>query len=74
MPPHMTSQTIPAQPCLILRQPRRVCEVVYVLDCERVLFTGGRVAAKRFLVNLRSNDYRGVPAYCLKRRGGLVPM
>ena len=64
----------PAQPCLILRQPRKVCEVVYVLDGERMLFAGGRVDAKRFLLDLRSNGYRGVPAYCLKRRGGLVPM
>ncbi len=67
--------TLPSEH-LLLRQPGKACEIVFVKNgVEVVLFSGGRWAARRTLAGLRNSiPYEGTPAYCRKVTGAIVPM
>jgi hypothetical protein len=56
---------------IMLRQPRRVCEVAFISHgIEEILFAGGRVPAKRFLAELRAKpEWQGVRAFNHKENG-----
>jgi len=63
---------------IILRQiGSGTAEVVYENDFEATtdtLFTGGRVAAKKFIKDLRTNvGWENVPAFCEKKSRGRHP-
>lgn len=60
---------------LVIRQPRKACEVALVTagKPDSVLFSGGRVAAKKFLsAQCLSIGFEHLEVYCLKRSGALV--
>lgn len=61
---------------LLLRQPRRVCEVVLVEPgSETILFAGKRWPAKSALHALRLDPkYAVLPAFCRKITGNLVEL
>ncbi len=61
---------------LLLRQPGKACEIVFVKNrVEVVLFLGGRWAARRALAALRDSvPYENTPTYCRKSTGTIVPM
>ena len=56
---------------LMLRQPKKVCEVAFIKKgTEHVMFSGGRVAAKKYLTNLRRGiGWEGVRAFNHKEKG-----
>ena len=56
---------------LMLRQPTKVCEVVHHRDGkDYVRYAGGRVAAKKFLTELRKSiGWDSVRAFCHKENG-----
>jgi len=55
---------------LLLSQVGKTCAVSHA---GAVLFSGGRVEAKRFLGDIRSRpEYSHVPAYCVKSSGSMV--
>ena len=56
---------------LLLRQPQKVCEVAFIKNgSDNVLFVGGRVAAKKFLNDLRCGiAWESVRSFCHKENG-----
>lgn len=62
------------QNCILLRQFSGACEVVRLENgVESILFTGGRIAAKKFLAeSIKSPGFAGVAVYNRKRGGALV--
>jgi len=56
---------------LMLRQPGKVTEVAHVNNGqETILFSGGRVNAKKFLATLRNGiAWENVRAFCHKENG-----
>lgn len=57
---------------LMLRQPKKLAEIVFVKNgTENILFSGGRVAAKKFLSGLRKGiAWESVRAFCHKENCG----
>lgn len=65
--------TLPSE-YLLLRQPGRLCEVVFIKGgTEHVMFSGKRWPARHYLKALRNGiGYESVPVYVRKESGNIV--
>ena len=71
----MNNSPLPSE-YLLLRQPTKVCEVVFVKNgIETVLFAGKRWPARHAFRDIRNSvPYENTPAFVRKITGTIVPI